>query len=379
VRRAGRGPAAGAGGTVGTTGEAASGPTGGVWRAAAALGVLLALAGCDRPATATDPAPAGPVALAITTAPVRVRAVERTVSVVGTLVANEEAALASETEGQVIAIEADLGDRVRAGQPLARLRADAPEAALREAEASLAEAQANEARARPLIAERIVSPQEYERVRTALDVARARRDRLQVELDRTVVRAPFDGSVAKRAVGVGDYVRPGVVVFSVVQDDPLKFRGDVPERDVPSVAAGQAVRVAVAPYPDETFAGAVTRVGAASDPQARSLAFEAVVPNGDHRLRPGFFGHGDIVVRHDEGALAVPRSAVTSFAGVTKVFVVAGDVVREREVVVGEDLGDGWVEVARGVDADTSVATSGVDKLSDGAAVTVRADPPPSA
>jgi len=123
----------------------------------------------------------------------------------------------------------------------------------------------------------------------------------------------------------------------------------------------------------------VKRVGAASDPQARSLAFEATVPNADHRLRPGFFAHGDIVVRQNDRALAVPRSAVATFAGVTKVFVVDGGVAREHEVVLGEDLGDGWVEVARGVAADDAVATSGVARLSDGAAVTVRADAPPNA
>lgn len=324
--------------------------------------------------TTTQPgaAPAAPP-VTVTVAPVAVRSVERTVSVVGTLAANEQADLASESEGQVIAVSADLGDRVKAGQVLARVRGDVIEAKVREAEASYDKAAADEARGRPLSAQGIISVQEYQQVATSLQVARARRDALRVELDRTNIRAPFDGSVAQRMVSVGNYVRSGTVMFRLVQDDPLKFRGEIPERETPNVSAEQAIRVAVDAFRGETFNGKVTRVGAAADPTARSVAFEAIVPNGDRRLRPGFFGHGDIVVRHDERALAVPRSAVVNFAGVTKVFVVDGDTAHEREVALGVDLGDGWVEIAQGVARGVSVVTTGLSKLVDGSKVVVRA------
>ncbi len=313
-----------------------------------------------------------PETVTVTIAPVAVRAVERTVSVVGTLAANEQAALASESQGQVIAIEADLGDRVTKGQALARVRSDVLSARLREAEASLARAVADETRSQPLRSQGIISPQEYEKIRTAAEVARARRDRLRIELEQATIRSPFAGSVSARLVNLGDYVQPGTAMFRLVQDDPLKFRGELPEREVPSLQAGQEVRIAVDAYPGETFTGHVSRVGAASDPTARALAFEVLVPNGDHRIRPGFFGHGDIVVHKDERAIAVPRSAVTTFAGVTKLFVVEDGVAHEREIALGVDLGDGWVEVTQGVTRGMQVATSGLSRLTEGAQVTVR-------
>ena len=120
-------------------------------------------------------------------------------------------------------------------------------------------------------------------------------------------------------------------------------------------------------------------MGAASDPTARSLAFEGEVPNADHRLRPGFFGRGEVVVKHDERGLAVPRAAVSTFAGVTKVFVVAGGVAHERQVTLGSDLGDGWVEVASGLPRGVDVATSGLSRLADGSRVSIRTDAPPDA
>lgn len=373
-------------------------------RRAAGVFVVVGLAcatmsGCSKPSDAEGVAKAAPEAapsttpatvptaatapsaapIAVTVAPVAVRAVERTVSVVGTLAANEQADLASETEGQVIAISADLGDRVRSGQVLARVRGDVIGAKLREADAAFDKAAADEGRSRPLRAQGIISEQEFQQVAMTAQVARARRDALRVEADRTSIKAPFDGSIAQRLVSVGNYVRSGTVIFRLVQDDPLKFRGEIPERETPNVAGGQAIRVAVDAFRGETFAGKVTRIGAAADPTARSVAFEAIVPNSDRRLRPGFFGHGDIVVRHDERALAVPRSAVITFAGVTKLFAVEDGLAREHEIVLGVDLGDGWVEITQGVARGVPVVTTGLSKLVEGTPVVVRDEAAPGA
>jgi len=349
-------------------------------RRAAALVVALGLAAAcgersrAEPSTVTRPEP-----VTVTVANTAVRPVERTVSVVGTLAPTAQAELASEIEGPLVAIEADLGDRVRRDQVLARVREDEIQAKLREAEASLEKAVADEGRGRPLRGNGVISAQEYEQVRTVLEVARARRDQLRIQFERAAIRSPLDGSVAARLLDAGSYVKPGTVVFRLVQDDPLKFRGDVPERDVPVLAAGQDVRITVDAFPGETFVGHVSRVGAASDPAVRSLAFEALVPNEDHRLRPGFFGHGEVVVRRDERALAVPRSALSTFAGVTKLFIIEDGIAHEREVTLGVDLGDGWVEVATGIAAGKQVATSGLSKLANGTQVVVRTDVSPGA
>jgi membrane fusion protein (multidrug efflux system) len=344
--------------------------------------ILLAAlaAGCGgRSAAEPAAANAKAEAVTVTVANVAVRPCERTVSVVGTLAANAQAEVASEVDGQVVLIAADLGDRVAQGAVLARVRRDEIEARLREAEASFTKSAADLARAEPLRASGVISNQEYEQVRWSLDVARARRDQLRIQLEHTDISAPLEGSIAARLVDAGNYVKVGTVMFRLVQDDPLKFRGEVPEREVPSLHPGQPVRISVEAFPGETFTGEVSRIGSAADAVARSLAFEALVPNADHRIRPGFFGHGEVVVAQNERAVAVPRAALTSFAGVTKLFVVEDGVAHEREVKLGVDLGDGWVEIAEGVAQGKQVATSGLAKLADGTQVVVRTDVPPGA
>src|SRR5262245_41194755 len=120
----------------------------------ALLLLLLGLAsfgvGCSERSRAEAPAEVKADAVTITVAPVAVRWVERSVSVVGTLAANAQADLASEFEGQIVTVNADLGDRVTPDQVLARVRCDVTEARLREAEASFDKAVADEARGRPL-------------------------------------------------------------------------------------------------------------------------------------------------------------------------------------------------------------------------------------
>src|SRR5439155_1423249 len=130
------------------------------------------------------------------------------------------------------------------------------------------------------------------------------------------------------------------------------------------LAAGQDVRITVDAFPGETFIGHVSRVGAASDPAVRSLAFEALVANEDHRLRPGFFGHGEVVVRRDERALAVPRSALSTFAGVTKLFVIEDGVASVEEMETGvTKVIEEAVNTIDGIDELRSITKEGLSSI----------------
>jgi len=203
-------------------------------------------------------------------------------------------------------------------------------------------------------------------------VAEAQRDAMHVALAHKQVRSPISGSVVHRLVSVGEYVRPGTPLFDLVDDDPLTLRGDVPERFADEIAEGQPVQIRVDAYPDEVFHGALVRISPAANPENRSITVEARVPNPDRRLKAGFFASANIVTRSDAEALVVPETAVVTFAGVTKLFVVKDDIAYERQVRVGTRDDMGLVEVLEGLHADEVVATSGLAKLENGRTVTIR-------
>jgi membrane fusion protein, multidrug efflux system len=334
--------------------------------------LLIFSAGCAR---RTETAPANTSAsqqpIPITAAAVTLRPSERLVSFVGTLYGNREVTLSSQVEGQIKSITADLGDYIEADQILAAIEDDQLRARLREVEATLAKARADEERGRQLVAQKVISPQEYESMKTAAAVVAAQRDTLAVLLHHTQVRSPLTGSVAKRMVSAGEYVRPGTPLFALVADDPIKLRGDVPERFADELRAGQTVRVRVDAFPNTHFAGRLTRISPASNPENRSLAVEALLDNHDRKLKPGFFANAAIVTRTDDKAIMVPQEAVISFAGITKLFVVADNIAHERQVHLGTRGAEGLIEIVDGLRSDEMVATSGLSKLQNGAAVVI--------
>ena len=350
-------------------------------RRAAALVTSALLLGsinaCARGASSEQPmaaaaTPTVPEPLQITVAPVSLRPTKRLLKFVGTLFGNQEVKLSSQVEGQIEKITVDLGDRVTTDELLLEVDDTSARAQLREVEAHLAKARADEARGRELLKSNVISPQEHETMQTAVTVAEAQRDAMNVALAHKQVRSPIDGSVVRRLVSVGEYVRPGTPLFDLVDDDPLKLRGDVPERFADEIADGQAVQIKVDAYPDDVFDGTLVRISPAANPENRSITVEAEVPNPERKLKSGFFASANIVTRSDAEALVVPETAVVTFAGVTKLFVIRDGTAYERQVRVGTRDDMGLVEVLEGLHPDEMVATSGLAKLENGRAVTIR-------
>ena len=145
----------------------------------------------------------------------------------------------------------------------------------------------------------------------------------------------------------------------------------VPAQFVSVVAAGRAVRFEVDAYPGETFVGQVRFVSPSVAAATRALTLEAIVPNGDNRLKPGFFATAQIEQATMLPGLLVPAAAVRTVSGTARVFVVNGDRVEERVVMVGQVVGE-RVEVTSGVKAGERVVASGVERVVDGVRVVVR-------
>jgi RND family efflux transporter MFP subunit len=188
------------------------------------------------------------------------------------------------------------------------------------------------------------------------------------------LRTPIAGSVARRHVNPGESVKDNAAVFTIVRSDPLKYSGVVSEHAALEIRPGQSVKLEVHPVPGRAFAGRVTRVSPAVDVTNRTVLLEAEVPNPQGLLKPGLFARGVLATGRDAGVAFVPEAAVSTYAGITKVFVLADGKAQERAVKLGRKQ-DGMVEIVEGVRRGEQVATSSVAQLHDGAAVTIQARP----
>jgi membrane fusion protein (multidrug efflux system) len=211
---------------------------------------------------------------------------------------------------------------------------------------------------------------------TELSRARARRDSALAaggvankQLRDASVRAPFAGLIARREVSRGDYVRTGQALLEVVALDPIEVEFSVAERDSARIAPGQPVTVAVAPYPNEKFVGAVSAVSPVIDPRTRTMRVKARIPNADRRLRPGLFARTDLGVAKRSGVVLVPAEAVLQRADGEVIFTVGADDRAKRLVVKTGVQREGRIEIVEGLPPDAQVVIAGQAGLVEGAAV----------
>src|SRR5262245_58099025 len=358
-------------------------------------------------------------AVSVATAAAIERPLTRFIRVTGTLAAQEQADVAAETQGRVVATPVERGTRVSDGSDLIRIAAA-------EAEAQAAEAQANAAqieerlglgegktfeldhvpevanaranvtlaegdfdRAKMLFEKKLLSQADFDKTSAQAEVSRRQYDiarnssmqqyqallaaRARVSLAKkaladTVVRSPFAGVVGERMVSVGDYVTRGMKVASVLRTSPLRLQLTVPQQYSVEVGVGRAVSLEVDTAPGKTFTGQVRYVSPALQADSRTLIVEAVVPNDDGALKPGSFATAKIEQASHMPGILVPSSAVRTISGTSRVFVVANDRAEERLVTLGQTVDD-LVEIATGLKKDERVATTNITQLVDGVRV----------
>ena len=391
---------------------------------AIAAAVLLALiaAGCSKTDTAQArgrDASAKPIKVET----VKEETMKRAVELVGTLAAVDQVTISSEADGKVSRILADLGDRVKAGQPLIQVDREkqqynfdqqraslekalaqlgAPDAQhlpepertpdVQKAAADLAQAKQAHDRASQLFKRTLIPQQTLDDAATTLQSKQASYDlslqnaknlRASIQaseasmkladrqLRDTDIRAPFDGIVEKRLVNLGELVKTQMPVIAIVRVDPLKVIAEIPEKMAPWIKEGQPVQLLVDAYPERTFIGKVSRISPAVNAATRAFPFEALVPNHDATLKPGTFARVHIESGKVDTVLTLPYSTMQYRYGVNRVFVVDGDKLAGRELKVGDRLGE-RIEIISGVHAGDRVASSDIDKLVDGQKVSVK-------
>jgi RND family efflux transporter MFP subunit len=191
----------------------------------------------------------------------------------------------------------------------------------------------------------------------------------QKRLADTAVRAPFDGAVSQKLVSVGQFVKDNTPVITVVKTNPLRLRADIPETAAGAVRVGTALTFTTDAAPGVEFAAVVRELNPSLDPKSRSLMVEARMAHGDARLRPGMFVQVKLVTLKNVEVVVVPKQAVFTVAGLSKVYLVRDGKVEERRITPGREI-DGWVEVSQDqLNAGDRVATTGFGQLFNGAPV----------
>lgn len=337
--------------------------------------LLSVLAGCS---PKQDQVPAEPrAAMTVTTATVQSHALDRVVEVQGPIAPWQEAIISARVGGlTLVAVEADVGDRVRKGQVIARFDTRMVNAELAQAKANLAQAAANAVQANAnrdrtlrMQGRGAVSEQDQQLAQTQAEMAEAQRQMAeaqltaqQIRLQDCEVRAVDDGVISARVATLGQVAQPGTELFRLIRQQRLEWRVELNAQQMGRVRSGQAVSLDL---PDGSrVKGSVRQLAPSLDSTSR-LGFAYVDLAQDSAARAGMFVSGRIHLAQGE-SLMIPAEAVVLRDGRSAVFLVGEDDRASRVAVETGRRQGNLIEILQGLQAGERVAVRGAGFLADG-------------
>ena len=316
----------------------------------------------------------------------------------GYVVAQRKAAVASKGTGRLVYLGVVEGDRVRAGQVIARIEDSDVKAQLAQAQANV---QVNRAELhdaeRSLARERLLSDSgfssqasldaadaRYQRVKAGIASAEAAVEAAQVALENTVIRAPFDGTVLTKNADVGEVVAPLAAsafsksaVVTIADLGSLQVEADVAESNLEGIGLGQPCEIVLDAYPDVRYPGSVAKIVPTADRAKATVQVKVAFRSYDARVLPEMSAKVHFLPRASHAAvdtqpiLVVPSTAVAERNGRSVVFVVEQGRAAEVPVVTGRQLGSS-VAIRQGLRPGVAVVDSVGARLRGGVKVTVQ-------
>lgn len=283
----------------------------------------------------------------------------------GSLRSDESVTLRPEVDGRLARLHFREGEAVKAGDLLVSLDDAIARAELDQARANLDLAEKSYQRAQMLYKRGASNAQAQDEALSQQQAARASLALAQARLDKTQLRAPYDGVLGLRQVSPGDYLSAGQDIVNLEVLDPLKADFRIPQKAVAQVQLGQTVEISVDAYPGERFQGRITALNPRLDEVGRSQALRAEVANADRRLKPGQFVKVSVILAERPDALLIPEEAVIPVGRQLYVAVVVDGKVARLPVRIGQRQ-RGRAEVVEGLAGDEQVITAGWQKAAPG-------------
>ena len=300
-------------------------------------------------------------------APVTVGSITESIQAVGTLQSIASITVRPEIAGLIRRIHFQDGQVVERAAPLVELDQEELQSQATQAAAEEKMAVVTYERLKRITDEQsaIVPAQQMDEARMAWHAAAANSRLYAARLKKTVIRAPFSGTLGLRRVSVGDYLQPGQDIVNLEDLRTLHVDFKVAEVWLSRLHVDQTLIATTDAFSDRTFEGRVTAIDPRVDAVNRTLAVRAVIPNPAGILRPGLFVTVRLTLGEDARALLIPEEAGFLRQEKTMVFLVKGQQARLKEVTLGMRE-RGMVHVRAGLKQGDVVVRTGPHKLHDG-------------
>ncbi len=284
-------------------------------------------------------------------------------SALGTLLPNEEIDVASEVAGKIDAISFPEGSSVKKGQVLAKVNDDDLQSQLKKAVFERNMLKEKLDRSRILLESDAISREAFDQAETDFNMIEADIQLLKVRIDKTAIKAPFDGVVGFRYVSPGSYIQPGTKIAHLVDNSKLKVEFYLPERYYTGTLQGSAITFTTSNDPTPRHA-VIYAIDPTVDPLTRNVTVRALYDNAGMRIVPGMMARV-VIGRRSGSSLQVPTEAIVPDADEKSVWIVRDGKAHTQHVITGTRT-ENMIEVLDGLVAGDSVITTGLMQVKEG-------------
>lgn len=295
---------------------------------------------------------------------------ENSLNVTGSLIPNEMVNLRPEVAGLVQQITFREGEFVKKGTPLIYLNDDELRAQFDRLNYTKKLFESQENRQKQLLEREAISQEEYDIALNQFNTNLADLRLIEAQLNKTVIRAPFDGVLGLREISVGGVISSADIITTIVNIDPIKIEFSIPERYSNEINVGATIffRSNVS---SEEAKGTVYAIEPNIDATTRTLKLRAESPNADRQFLPGMFARVRLVLNVEQNAMLVPSESIIPELSGYKVFVASEDNKAESRVVTIGKRTESTVQILSGIKPGERVLTTGILQAREGTPLTI--------
>lgn len=295
------------------------------------------------------------------------KSLSKFLSLVGTIIANNDVNIISETAGKITGVFAKVGDYKPAGSILFQVDDELKKAAFMSAEANFEKAKKDFERFKELYQQKSTTDAQFDQAKLNAAMAEAQYIVAKRQLNDIRIKTPISGYVTARYVDFGSMVQgapQATLVANVVDLSRLKVKLNVSERDAFILKTGDQVSVTVDVYPGVKFNGKIESIGSKGD-DAHTYPIEISIENKrTHPLKAGMFARVEFTSLKERETIVIPREALVGSIREPQVFVVENGIAKLRNLTVGSGSGI-YLQVLQGLMEGETIVVNGQNNLVD--------------
>ena len=308
----------------------------------------------------------------ITVYVIKPEVLENNIKASGTIFSDMETQLKPEIAGRIIKINFRDGAQVKKSQLLVKLNDADLQAQLKKLKVMEKLYSEKEIRQNKLLKLGGISIEEYDNTLSQLQTTQAEIELLKVQIDKTEIKAPFEGVIGLRNVDEGQYVTTSNIIASLQKLNTVKIDFSIPEQYAKLISLNEAISFTVKGSA-EKFKGEIAAIEPKVDLSTRTVMIRAKSPNAKNKLIPGSFAEVELSLQKTNNALMIPTEAVIPILKGQKVFIYKSGKAKEQKIITGIRT-ENKIQVTEGIAEGDTIITSGIMQIKDGDEVKIMKD-----